>query len=140
MQRPIEGPLLLLCLDLEAGSTALARHAWEHSRRCNQSVIVLHVLAPGPGAAAAQDRRERLRALLAAVDAEAARLPVEILSGIPDQVIPAHARDAGVGTIVLGRRHRPPVERLYVGSTTSAVICQAPCPVLMVPLSPRSSS
>ncbi len=135
MQRPSEGQISLLCLDLEAGSAALARYAWERSQRCDERLQILHVLPEGLGGNAAQAHRERLLTLLTAVAPEMRKCPVTLIEGIPDELIPIHARDTGVTSILLGRRHRPAIERLYVGSTTSAVICQAPCPILVVPLS-----
>ena len=54
--------------------------------------------------------------------------------GIPEDVIVAVAQRLASGPILLGRRRRETVERIYVGSTTSAVISLARRPVLVIPL------
>lgn len=126
---------LLLCIDLEAGSTALVRFACSFARRCNQAVRVLHVLPAGMPKDAAVNHGEQLHFLLARMGLETAQIPIEILEGIPENAILSAAREHDVDAIILGRRRRSPIERIYVGSTTSAVISQAPCPVLVVPLS-----
>ncbi len=127
-RRPEPRPLLL-CLDMEADSETLCRLAWQRAQRCSQPLHVLHVLqADGDEAEA----RGRLKELLTRCGASAET--VSIVAGVPEVVIPQVAERSRAAPLVLGRRHRPTVERIYVGSTTSAVISQARVPVLVIPL------
>jgi len=127
-------PPLLLCLDLEAGSRALAETAADYARRCQWPIHVLHVLQSPLGEADRRQHRERLQALCQAVlpDLPADHLHLE--EGVPEDAIVAVAQRLGSGPILLGRRQRETVERIYVGSTTSAVISLARRPVLVIPL------
>jgi Universal stress protein family. len=62
---------LLLCLDLEAGSEALARQAAELARRCRRPVRILHV---SDGHPVAEERK--------GIEAALARIREEMLTGI----------------------------------------------------------
>jgi len=59
---------------------------------------------------------------------------VAIRHGLPEETIVAYAKEYAVDPIVLGRRQRSTIERIHVGSTTSAVISLATGPVLIVPI------
>ncbi|WP_457651417.1 universal stress protein [Rhodocaloribacter sp.] len=135
---PTSGPLLL-CVDLEAGSEALARHAGENARACGRAVEVLHVLPPHGPEKEFESARRRLERLARETLSGVRLLGIEIRRGVPEEDLTAYARERGAGIIVLGRRKRPEVERIYVGSTTSAVLSLATCPVLVVPLPPPYS-
>jgi len=123
---------MLLCLDLEEGSESLAGQTAGYSSRCNQPLHVLHVIPKG-GVEQEKTAMERLRRLvdkvLASVNVEA----VGIRHGVPEDSIVAYAKEHGTVPVILGRRFRTR-ERIYVGSTTSAVISMSPAPVLVVPL------
>ncbi len=125
---------LLLCLDLEAGSDQLAQYAHAHAARCDLPVHVLHVVQhplTDDDVARARQRLARLcREHLPAVAAE----NLLVAHGVPEEAIVELAARLDAGVIVLGRRRRPTVERIYVGSTTSAVISLARRPVLVMPL------
>jgi len=125
---PDEKPLLL-CLDLEPDSEALCRAALARARRCGQPVQVLHVM---PAFSEPRPVEGRLHALLGRCGAEVARVMVE--SGSPEERIPQVAARCGADPVVLGRRSRTTVDRIYVGSTTSAVISLCRTPVLVIPL------
>lgn len=130
---------LLLCVDLEAGSEALARHTGEEARACGRAVEVLHMLPPhGPDKEFGEARR-RLERLVRETLTGIRLLGIEVRRGVPEEDLTTYAHARGTGIIVLGRRKRPEVERIYVGSTTSAVLSLATCPVLVVPLPPPYS-
>ena len=128
---------LLLCLDLEAGSEALARQAAELARRCRRPVRILHVSDGHPAA----EERKGIEAALARICEEMLAgieiTGVEIRQGLPEETIVEAAGECDATMILLGRRQRSAVERIYVGSTTSAVISLARRPVLVVPVAQR---
>src|SRR4029079_7889920 len=92
-----------------------------------------------PAAAAAAARVEgagpdfetRVRDAVAELSAEVRALAV-IEHGDPVHKLIEDA-ETGVDLLVLGSRGFGPVMRLLVGSVSSRVIRQAPCPVLVVP-------
>ena len=128
---------LLLCLDLETGSEALARQAAELARRCRRPVRILHVSDGHPAA----EERKGIEAALARICEEMLAgieiTGVEIRQGLPEETIVEAAGECDATMILLGRRQRSAVERIYVGSTTSAVISLARRPVLVVPVAQR---
>lgn len=127
-------PTVLLCLDLEAGSQELAHQATQHARQCGQSILLLHVIRTMIG----NEEVARCRQCLTEIANEAlAGVRIEdtlIEQGTPEEIIISIAQEYGVNSIVLGRRFRTTVDRIYVGSTTSAVISVATRPVLVVPV------
>ncbi|RMG95938.1 MAG: universal stress protein [Deltaproteobacteria bacterium] len=128
-------PTALVCLDLEPGSRTLVRQAAALAERCKWSVALLHAL---PSGLRADDARKTRQGELEALwrDASDVRPPVAVLvaAGPAEDVILDAARRIDADCIVLGRRLRPHVERIYVGSTTSAVLSFARRPVLVLPL------
>ena len=125
---------LLLCMDLQEGSETLARYVAKRVGHCAQSLHVLYV-HPKSGGPAIEDAQAQLDALVAEALADVNIESVTLRHGLPEEAIIAYAKEHNIDPIVLGRRRRSTVERIYVGSTTSAVISLAPCPVLVVPLS-----
>jgi len=78
--------------------------------------------------------RTRVDRLVTALLPHVAVEAVAIRAGLPEETITAYGEEYPMDPIVLGRRQRSMVERIHVGSTTSAVISLASCPVLVVPL------
>lgn len=132
-------PPLLLCLDLEQGSMTLARYVAELARRCGQ-VIHLFYVEPTGGSAVIKDARTRLEAIAAetlqGINVEA----IVLRQGRAENEILTYAKQCDCDPIIIGRRQRSAVERIYVGSTTSAILSLASCPVLVVPLFSRGST
>jgi nucleotide-binding universal stress UspA family protein len=104
------------------------------------SLRVIGVATPAPAmaaAAAAQfadsgpDFQTRLNDAVAELPAELRALPV-FERGDPVQKL-LEAAEMGVDLLVLGSRGFGPVMRLLIGSVSSRVIREAPCPVLVVP-------
>ncbi len=125
---------LLLCLDLEAGSDELAAAAAQMAARCALAIRVLHVMQSPLGEADRRHREDQLRALCRKRLPPIAPEHLHLISGVPEDVIIETANRFDTGPILLGRRQRKTVERIYVGSTTSAVIALARRPVLVIPL------
>ena len=125
---------MLLCVDLEKGSRALARYGAELAGRCDQEIHLFYV-EPTGGSHVIKDPRACLESLAAEI-LEGVTIKAFVLRcGIAEEEIMAYAAQFDIAPIVIGRRQRSSVERIYVGSTTSAVISMATCPVLVVPLS-----
>jgi nucleotide-binding universal stress UspA family protein len=125
---------MLLCLDLEKGSRALARYAAKLARRCGQDIHLFYV-GPSGGSPVIKNPRARLEAI-AAETMQGSNVEAIILrQGLAEDEIIAYAKGCTIAPIVIGRRQRSAVERIYVGSTTSAVLSLTSCPVLVVPLS-----
>ncbi len=124
----------LLCLDLESGSSALCRYAAWQAERCDDQIQVLHVYHEDLDEEGQHRCRQEILALLNAVGIKQDTTEISLQPGIPDDVIPAYSQAQGVDLILLGRRQRSRVEKLYVGSTTSAVICAVMLPITVVPL------
>ncbi len=130
---PNDNQPLLLCVDLQQGSETLARYIARRISHCVQPLHVLYV-HPKNGGPAIEDTQAQLDALVVEVLAGVSIKLVTLRHDLPEEAIVAYAKEHAVDPIVLGRRQRSTVERIYVGSTTSAVISLAPCPVLVVPL------
>jgi len=81
-----------------------------------------------------QQVEARIRELLARCGAEPARVAVTIEAGAPEEQIPLVAARYQATSVILGRRHRSTIDRIYVGSTTSAIISLMQVPVLVIPL------
>lgn len=127
-------PTFLLCIDLEAGSEELAGYAAEKARRCGTTIRVLHVESKRADEESNKDAREHLQELVGRMLGDIGADEVFTERGIPEEVIASRAEEWNVELIILGRRRRQRVVKIYVGSTTSAVISLAPCPILVVPL------
>jgi nucleotide-binding universal stress UspA family protein len=125
---------MLLCLDLERGSDALARYAGARAMHCKQNVHVLYVHPKADNGPAWEDAQARLDRLVTANLADVTVEAVVIRHGLPEEMIVAYAKKYANDPVVLGRRQRSTIERIHVGSTTSAVISLATTPVLIVPV------
>jgi nucleotide-binding universal stress UspA family protein len=83
------------------------------------------------GAEAAPDFQSQLNDAVADLPAELRALPVFERGDPAGKLL--EAAETGVDLLVLGSRGFGPVMRLLVGSVSSRVIREAPCPVLVVP-------
>jgi nucleotide-binding universal stress UspA family protein len=125
---------VLLCLDLESGSRELAEYAAGFTARCKLPLRILHVLQRRLSDADIEHSRQRLADICREILPGVAPDHIHVATGLPEDHIVEIAARYGAGTILLGRRKRLTVDRIYVGSTTSAVISLASRPVLVVPL------
>ena len=126
-------PALLLCLDLEEGSEALARYVAGVVARCGQGLHIIYV-EPTGGVPGIKDAGARLRELAARTLDKVNIEKIVCRRGVAEDEIISYAEQNNFDPIVLGRRQRSAVERIYVGSTTSAVLSLVSNPVLVVPL------
>jgi nucleotide-binding universal stress UspA family protein len=124
-----------------AESHAALEEAARLASRFGGSLRVIAVATPVPGmaaAAAAQagaeaapDFQTQLNEAVAELPAELRALPV-FERGDPVEKL-LEAAEMGIDILVLGSRGFGPVMRLLLGSVSSRVIREAPCPVLVVP-------
>jgi len=131
---PDDASPLLLCLDLEFGSEQLIDYAARHARRCDLPLCVLHASRAALDEKKHQQLQARIHELIDH-PLEGLRLQaIDIETGVAEDVIVEVARRHDADLILLGRRHRTTADRIYVGSTTSAVLSLAKRPVLVVPI------
>lgn len=124
---------------------------------CGATLHVLHVIErvpaamPGPNGGGIALTVPGPEALAAAQDATARFIrdhvgdldvPVvtRVLEGAPYVQIARYAADASIDLIVIGTHAHGVVKRIFLGSTSKAVLEHAPCPVLMVPLAAAESA
>jgi nucleotide-binding universal stress UspA family protein len=124
-----------------AESYAALDEAAKLARKFGGSLRVIGVATPVPamgagaaaqaGAEAGPDFQTQLNNAVAQLPPELRALPV-YERGDPVQKL-LEAAEMGVDLLVLGSRGFGPVMRLLIGSVSSRVIREAPCPVLVVP-------
>jgi len=124
---------ILLCLDLEEGSRELAEFCKDCAEHWNYPVHVIHI--HGEGGRDIEDVESDLSVIVDDI-LHNLRVPlVKTVKGLPEEAIVEFANEiTSTPLIMLGRRKRRIVDRIYVGSTTSAVISLSPYPVLVIPL------
>jgi nucleotide-binding universal stress UspA family protein len=124
---------ILLCLDLEEGSRELAEFCKDCAEHWNYPVHVIHV--HGDGGRDIEDVEPDLSVITDEILYNLRVPAVKILKGLPEEAIVEFANEiTSTPIIMLGRRKRRIADRIYVGSTTSAVISLSTYPVLVVPL------
>jgi nucleotide-binding universal stress UspA family protein len=124
-----------------AESFAALDEAAKLASKFGGSLRVIGVATPVPamgaaaaaraGAEAGPDFQTQLNQAVAQLPAELRALPV-FERGDPVEKL-LEAAEMGVDLLVLGSRGFGPVMRLLIGSVSSRVIREAPCPVLVVP-------
>jgi nucleotide-binding universal stress UspA family protein len=124
-----------------AESYAALDEAAKLATKFGGSLRVIGVATPVPpmgagaaaqaGAEAGPDFQTQLNSAVAELPAEVRALPV-YERGDPVRKL-LEAAEMGVDLLVLGSRGFGPVMRLLIGSVSSRVIREAPCPVLVVP-------
>jgi universal stress protein A len=141
---------LLVCLDLSPVSRQVLSRAEALAAQAGGRMTLLHVVEQRPlpdldyglGSlpgyeldpdAALEDARSRLEGLLA--DSDTARLPLEVVVGVPHTEITRIAERLSADLIVLGSSSRSGLGRL-LGSTARSLFNHAPCDVLAVRVSP----
>ena len=122
---------LLLCLDLEVGSDVLAAYASRLVKRCELPVHVLYVL-PKASKETEEHAYRRLKEITDKTFRGDQVDAVIVRRGIPEDHIVSYANQQLFEFVILGRRRRSTLERIYVGGTTCAVISLSHAPVLVV--------
>ena len=124
---------ILLCLDLEEGSRELAECCNQSALDWDWPVQVLHVHSNEEQGI--EDAESYLNAIVNETLDKVNVSTVKIVIGTPEEQIVEFANEiANAPIIMLGRRKRTIADRIYVGSTTSAVISLSTYPVIVVPL------
>lgn len=130
---PHKAMSILLCLDLEKGSRELAHFCADCAVRWRYPVHVIH--AHSHGGRTIEEVEAELKTV---VDETLGAVSVQALcvcKGPPEDSIIEYATEKIENPIImLGRRKRSIADRIYVGSTTSAVISLSEFPVMVVPL------
>ena len=80
-----------------------------------------------------QGSRERLQRYVSWGKSEDLHLQSELLLGIPAEKIWQFALDKHGDLIIMGAHGWSGLDRVLMGSVAERVICQAPCPVLVIP-------
>jgi len=124
---------ILLCLDLEEGTRELAEYCNQCAQDWDCAVQVIHIHSDeGQGI---KDAESYLNAIVDETLNNVKVSQVKIVIGTPEEHIIEFANEiSDVPIIMLGKRKRRIADRIYVGSTTSAVISLSNHPVLVVPL------
>lgn len=124
---------ILLCLDLEEGSRELAEYCNQCAQDWDYVVEVIHIHSDE--GQETNDAESYLKALVNETLNNVKVSTVKVVVGSPEEHIIDFANKlSNTPVIMLGKRKRRIADRMYVGSTTSAVITLSNYPVLVVPL------
>lgn len=134
--------ILVAVQDAEHDATVVDRAACI-ARQLNAEIVLLHVLEPVVAYATEWDysappdtqrMRTEAREMLEMLAGRATDLKVarELREGEPTVQILSVAQDRGVDMIVMGTHGPGRIEQLFMGSTASAVIRRASCPVMVM--------
>ena len=138
---------ILVPVDFSAASTLVVAEAVALGRAVNARLVVLHVVQPpvivdsefGPqmsaeySVAASDSAAKQLRHLQQKLKSEGNTVETRHLVGLPGSSIIEVAENVEADYIVLGSHGHGAFYDLVVGSTTSRVLKQAKCPVVVVP-------
>ncbi len=135
---------ILVALDGSPDGLAAFHRALAQAHAFGAVLTVLHVAVP----ATPRNPMSRVEHLQVVAEAEAegrrllqeaqvlagGRIPLmtELLSGNPAEAIVRRAQELEADLIVVGSRGLNAVDRLLLGSTSTAVVQRAPCSVLVV--------
>ncbi|MFB6136938.1 MAG: universal stress protein [Halobacteriaceae archaeon] len=137
----MDGPVLFPVDDSPCAAAARP-HAVAFARRCDATLLALHVVdtSVGRSSVVREPLERRGRALLSSVERRAARagVAVETLqrTGRPHEEILDAVDERDAAAVAMGTHGRRGVDRLLLGSVTERVVRRAPVPVLTVGLLP----
>ena len=123
--------------------------ACQIAQSSNAKIVVLHAYMIEAYAAAdlpvvplemvsEADVRRKLRQIRETKPA--LRIEDQFIEGTPVETIVSQAQALHADLIVMGTFGRTGFKRLFLGSVADHVLRRAPCPVLVVPMSPESNS
>lgn len=135
---------ILVATDGSANGSAAVAAAGTLAKQCDARVLAVHVFEPlallghvPPPVDFAAHARHAEELLDSDWTVSLTELGVdydcEVVEGKPSEAILEAANTAHADLIVVGARGLSPLERLLVGSTTHALLEEAPCPVVVVP-------
>jgi len=136
------GPIRTIAVaydDTAEAKAALAR-AEELAIACRATIVVLTVSAPpavvagaaGYAPAIPLEAGSIVTKTIKSVDERLAATG-RALSGVPGAAIVEACEEAGADLLVAGSRGYGPLKRVLLGSVSTQLMHQAPCPVLVVP-------
>ena len=143
------GPVICAADDSD-GARAALKVARNLAARFEAELVLVHAEPPTvvPGVSAALAGQERLRKteiedaekLLAWLAQEEELDDVSFLAAIGNaaDVVVGAARELGAAFVVIGSHGRRGLRAAVLGSVSHAVATSAPCPVVIVPPTPRS--
>jgi nucleotide-binding universal stress UspA family protein len=118
---------ILCATDLSPFGDQALQYALLLAHEISARLVILHVLAPGDGEAAAP--RNRLSSVAAGTNVRCQRI---LRSGNPVDEIVKLADEEHVSRIIIGTHGRPEHRRLALGETAAGVVDRARCPVTVV--------
>jgi len=137
---------IIVPVDLTDESAALVRYAARLSASVGGELNILHVYSRDAAIAALRESglfldlyvarlRSELNFLRAQAGIAGQKPRIEVIEGDPVPVILTRAAEMKADLIVMGTHKRAGLPRLLMGSVAEGVLRQAPCPVVLVPLS-----
>ncbi len=131
---------ILVGIDFSEGSAEAAAWAFSIAHKFKAGVTLVHVTDYVTSDVPERYRHSLLKGirfeLENLVPARASHVATRVEFGIPYQVLLALAEREKAGMIVIGTHGKSMVDRTLLGTTAERVVRGAPCPVLVVPLSP----
>jgi nucleotide-binding universal stress UspA family protein len=135
---------ILLCYDGSREGQAVLNDGAVLAQQFAASTHLLAVIRPNAGAVVAEAlvgeppfaevsraAEEILQEGIAQLAAKGLKVEGHIVHGEPVEQIAAAARHLGADLIVLGHRHRGPMQRWWQGSVGSTLLDAAPCSILI---------
>jgi nucleotide-binding universal stress UspA family protein len=145
--------LMLVPTDFSDASTAALDTAMDLARIFHAAIELLHVdldlalVMPPPGDIVAlpmamqgmrTDAAEKLNRAVAGVREQQIECTGASESGRTYSAIVDHAAQISAGLIVMGSHGRHGLGHLLLGSVAEKVVQNAPCPVLVIPVAPKT--
>ncbi len=136
---------ILFATDFSPSSAPAFRYAIEWAKTFDASLTILHVVSLQPGldidAGIAQrfldeqrkTAQDQLQRLLEEAKPQVPNTSIELLGGLPSDIICQTAKDNDIDLIVTGTHGWTGFNRVVFGSVAERVIQRGPCPVLCIP-------
>jgi len=135
---------ILLCYDGSREGHAVLNEGAELAARFDADVHLLAVIRPNAGAVVAEAivaetpfaeltraAGDILREGIAQLAAKGLKVEGHVVEGEPVEQIASAARRLGADLVVLGHRHRGPLQRWWQSSVGSTLLDESPCSILV---------
>lgn len=133
---------IVFATDFSATSRRTLGYAAELARKTGARIIGSYALKP-PSSIFAKPKEElkqweaqhlqRLQAFLKTPEVRGIECQARLASGAPPQALGKLASHEKADLILVAKRSRSTLEKLFVGSNTEQIVAGAPCPVLVAP-------